>query len=221
MSNPALNWAFGLNIKPASVKFVLVAMADQVDDRNLSYLAVSTLCDRTSLDRKTVHKALHVLSVAGHIKDTGVRAGKTKSIVVYQLSCSKNGTAKQAQKWNTSETESVPLFPPSCTVFPSKLSQKRYTDPNRPQRDPNKRKVKTHLPDDFSISDRVRNWAREKGHANLEDHLESFKLSCQKHGYKYVDHDAAFMEAIRKNWAGIQPQKPDSTSSTFPPGVDY
>lgn len=221
MSNMALNWAFSLTVRPATAKFVLVAMADQVDEKGLSYLAVTTLCARTCLDRKTVLKALHVLSSEGHITDTGDRSGKTKSIVVYQLSNPKCGTVKQSQKRDTSESEAVPLFPPSSTVFPSKQSQKRDTDPNRSQNDPNMKKVKTSLPDDFSISVRVRKWAKEKGHNRLEEHFEDFKLKAMAKGYKYADWDAAFMNAVRNDWANIKNTNLQSSSPVLQPGEYY
>jgi hypothetical protein len=51
-------------------------------------------------------------------------------------------------------------------------------------------------------------WAAEKGHSNLEMHLESFTSKCRSKGYEYVDWDEAFMEAIRKNWAGVQQAQP-------------
>jgi hypothetical protein len=63
------------------------------------------------------------------------------------------------------------------------------------------------LPEDFGISDRVRAWAKEKGHTNLEEHLESFRHKAKARGYLYADWDDAFMEAIRKNWAGVESRK--------------
>lgn len=63
------------------------------------------------------------------------------------------------------------------------------------------------IPEDFTISDRVRAWAKEKGHTNLEEHLESFKAKSKAKGYVYVDWDSAFMEAIRENWAKIDSRK--------------
>lgn len=62
---------------------------------------------------------------------------------------------------------------------------------------------KTPLPKNFVISDRVKRWAKEKGHGNLEGHFENFVIQAQAKGYKYSDWDAAFMTAIRKNWADI------------------
>lgn len=62
---------------------------------------------------------------------------------------------------------------------------------------------KTSLPADFSISDRVRSWAAEKGHGHLDQHLESFRNKALAKGYTYADWDMAFMEAIRENWAKV------------------
>lgn len=65
--------------------------------------------------------------------------------------------------------------------------------------------TKTKMPSDFCVSERVRTWATEKGHSQLEEHLESFKAKCAAKGYEYVDWDAAFMEAVRENWAKLAP----------------
>lgn len=62
---------------------------------------------------------------------------------------------------------------------------------------------KTALPNDFGVSDRVRSWAAEKGHSRLEQHLESFRSKAAANAYTYADWDAAFMEAIRGNWAKL------------------
>jgi uncharacterized protein YdaU (DUF1376 family) len=74
---------------------------------------------------------------------------------------------------------------------------------NENKNNKSKCKPKTPLPDNFEISDRVRKWASEKGHVNLEQHLESFKLKCRAKDYRYVNWDDAFMNAIRDNWANI------------------
>lgn len=73
----------------------------------------------------------------------------------------------------------------------------------KPKPAASKRPRKTTLPMDFGVSDRVRAWAAEKGHSNLEGHLESFKGKAKAKGYEYVDWDSAFMEAIRENWAKL------------------
>ena len=64
-------------------------------------------------------------------------------------------------------------------------------------------KKKTALPADFKISERVQEWAHEKGYTNLETHYERFVGSCKAKGYSYVDWDEGFMGAIRDNWAKV------------------
>lgn len=68
-------------------------------------------------------------------------------------------------------------------------------------------KIKTSIPDDFSISDRVREWADKEGYLYIQKHLDNFILVAQARGYKYVNWDSAFMNAIRNNWANITPLK--------------
>lgn len=74
---------------------------------------------------------------------------------------------------------------------------------------------KTSIPKDFSISDRVKNWANEKGYTDLEKHLENFIISCEKKDYKYVNWDSAFMDAIRKNWAGIKTESIKNSTDKY------
>jgi hypothetical protein len=78
-----------------------------------------------------------------------------------------------------------------------------------PSPSPRKRRVnsKTSIPNDFKISDRVKQWALKKGYRNLDEHLESFKLKALAKEYEYADWDAAFMNAIRDNWAKIKDDK--------------
>lgn len=65
------------------------------------------------------------------------------------------------------------------------------------------RKVKTSIPDDFSISDAVREWADKHGHKNLEKHLAHFVNAAKANGYTYLDWDSAFRNSISGNWAKV------------------
>lgn len=67
--------------------------------------------------------------------------------------------------------------------------------------------IKTSIPNNFTISERVINWAREKGYINLEKHLEHFTLAAEKNNYKYANWDSAFMTAIKDNWAKVESLK--------------
>lgn len=64
-------------------------------------------------------------------------------------------------------------------------------------------KTETFLPENFSISDSVRQWAKENGHGQLEAHLSHFIDIAKAKGYKYADWDAAFRNAIKGNWAKL------------------
>ena len=66
------------------------------------------------------------------------------------------------------------------------------------------KKSKTLMPEDFSISDRVRTWAGKRGFPDLDQHLEAFKAKCAAKAYTYADWDAAFMEAVREDWAKLR-----------------
>lgn len=81
------------------------------------------------------------------------------------------------------------------------LDQKRDSAPAAPKK--SRAPSKTCLPADFAISERVRNWAAQKGHGNLDLHLENFVSAAKRRGYTYADWDEALMEAIRKDWAKL------------------
>jgi hypothetical protein len=70
-------------------------------------------------------------------------------------------------------------------------------------------KRETTISKDFGISERVLKWAKEKGHKNLERHLEFFVGASKAKGYKYIDWDQAFMNAIRENWAKVEDKPKD------------
>jgi len=63
---------------------------------------------------------------------------------------------------------------------------------------------RTSMPPDFGISDRVRQWATDRGFGSLDEHLDAFRRKAQARGYQYIDWEAAFMEAIREDWAKLR-----------------
>lgn len=75
-------------------------------------------------------------------------------------------------------------------------------------------KTKTSIAEDFGISEAVAQWASEQGHTHLQQHLESFVDKAKSKQYQYADWDAAFREAIRKNWAGIGQQPTSHRQAT-------
>jgi hypothetical protein len=80
--------------------------------------------------------------------------------------------------------------------------------------------AKTPLPADFSISDRVKHWAAERGHSNLERHLETFISKCRAKGYTYADWDEGFMGAIREDWARLNTPQPRASPQPYKTAAD-
>lgn len=74
-----------------------------------------------------------------------------------------------------------------------------------PLKKTNTRKKKlTPIPEDFGISDKVREWAKRNGHRHLNARLEHFIDSALAKDYRYKDWDAAFRKAISDNWANLK-----------------
>lgn len=66
------------------------------------------------------------------------------------------------------------------------------------------KKQKTLIPDDFAVSERVKAWAAPQNYGDLDAHLEAFKTKCAAKGYTNIDWDAAFMGAVREDWAKLR-----------------
>lgn len=75
------------------------------------------------------------------------------------------------------------------------------------------------MPDGFGISERVRTWATEKGHGQLDDYLEFFVSKVKAKGYVYVDWDEALMGCIREDWPEYR--KVNGKASAGPSGPDW
>lgn len=124
MSVEAITWALKQSIKPSSLKFVLVAMANCADGREfVAWPSTEYLADATGQDRKTVLKNVGLLRDMGYLIDTGERKGHTKQVHVYRLNSPEIGTIKQYQERNSSKNGTVPNLDEKSTVFPGKQSQ--------------------------------------------------------------------------------------------------
>src|ERR1700684_3062907 len=81
----AISWVFKQEIKPSSLKFVLVALADCADDKGICWPSIDHIVETTCQDRKTVIKSLDDLESRGWLVDTGKRMGRTNQVKVYRL----------------------------------------------------------------------------------------------------------------------------------------
>lgn len=80
-----MSWAFGLEIRPSALKFLLVAVADNAGADGELFPSIDALTHKTSLDRKTVIRGLDELERIGFLVDTQRRVGRTRQIKVYRL----------------------------------------------------------------------------------------------------------------------------------------
>lgn len=154
MSSEARQWAFDRDIKPSSVKFVLVALGDIAQSDEV-WPSIAALVQKTGQDRKTVMAALDKLEATGYLSDTKKRTGSTGQIKVYkfnfeQSNSTENGIvkaaetvpdfdAKSTESGTVKEVETVPIFPVTVpdfpinsTVFPPKSTENGTRNRNEP-----------------------------------------------------------------------------------------
>lgn len=110
-----------------------------------------------------------------------------------------NPKLKDGSKVNLKVVDEVKQNP-----TPSSSSSSSSSLKNTSQDKPAKPKRKTSIPDDFSVSQRVSDWAADKGFDRLDEHLDAFKRKALMNAYTYMDWDLAFMEAIREDWAKLR-----------------
>ncbi len=113
-------------------------------------------------------------------------------------------------EWNGSERVSETVSKPkNNSPVPVPVPVEGVQGESKPKAISRKpRPTPTTLPEGFAVSDRVLKWAAAQGLAGVVDlHFEAFVSTCRAKGYAYVDWDEAFMNAIRKNWAKIEPPK--------------
>lgn len=120
-----------------------------------------------------------------------------------------NRPMEQTNKQTSAPVSSVPvegspLLPePAPTPITAKPKRKASTSKNSP----------TPLPENFSISDAVKQWANRKGFSQdyLDANFEKFVNYVEKKGKTYVNWDRALMDAISDNWAKFNIQPINST----------
>ena len=112
-------------------------------------------------------------------------------------------TTKEVPKHNLGSAEASPRSPDSG------FSDSGFSDCGRAQAMPapptrKPKAVKTQMPEDFAVSQRVRDWADKQGFRQLEQHLDAFKRKATAKAYTYASWDDAFMEAVREDWAKLR-----------------
>jgi hypothetical protein len=124
MSLHAMIWVLGQDIRPSSIKFVLLALADHTgqnsEDSNLVWPSLEAICQKTSQDRKTVISALDHLERMRLLEDTGKRTGATGQVKVYRLVGLPNDSRHYTYKLTDPKTGEYYVGVRSCSVEPEK-----------------------------------------------------------------------------------------------------
>lgn len=136
MGTKAIGWAFQQPVRPSSLKFCLVVMANQANTEGMAFPSLKYVAEATAQDIKTVQKNMLELVRLGYLVDTGLRKGKTHQVIVYRLSepdkeaSGTDGTGsavdvndtgagkvEDPRKRNISETGTHPFFLSNTPVF--------------------------------------------------------------------------------------------------------
>gem|GEM_PF-2226999 len=197
---------------------VIMAIARMTYGYNRKSDALSgwQIAQMTNLDRSNVSKTIAEL-IAMNVVTKHENGRESHGVLVNEISINKHYT-----NWLTVVNSTTVVKTPTVVKTTTVTVVKTTTKPllKQPTLESNKtiKQVlqkntnKTSLPNDFSISERVKTWADKNGYDQLEKHLENFIISCEKHSYKYANWDSGFMDAIRKNWAqvtAVKKTKPD------------
>lgn len=135
MAAEVIAWSFEQDIKPASTKYVLTALANYVQSNGDVWCAVSRLSKMTSLDDRTVTASLLRLEKLGYITRTGKLAGNTGRIPVYNIrlpdalilksrNTPKNGVIKKSNTPNPAVK-----YPQFCTSNTPNIGGRSVIDP--------------------------------------------------------------------------------------------
>ena len=104
MSRIANDWVWKQNIKPATHKLILLAMADRADEYHCCYPSIARLERDTGLDRKTIQKGISNMIACGLLSDTGKRVGTTNKVRVLRM----NIGEEQSQKRDDLQADNHP-----------------------------------------------------------------------------------------------------------------
>ncbi|WP_439671453.1 helix-turn-helix domain-containing protein [Cupriavidus necator] len=194
----------------------MLALADWSDDDGRCFPSMSAIATKTRLSRSQAQRIVHGLIDGGFVEVLGNvfggppgatrqyrivrssltgRMGATGSADATGRTHAQDGPRGCAETGRMGATQTV--IEPSITVRDTSAIQKKA-------RTAKSKAAKTAIPDGFGISENVRKWAQAKGHARLEEHLEHFIGTAKANAYQYADWDAAFMNAVRNDWARLR-----------------
>lgn len=203
MSIDAISWAFKQHIKPSSLKFVLVALADNCTHDGLAWPSLKALSEKTGQDRKTIIASLDKLELMGIIADSGKRVGATGQVKVYRFNSTENGTVPKTEQYRFSR-ETVPFIPDNSTENGTRNLKGTVKEPSIsnvvaiPSKKSEKKKP-TSVPKDFEVTAEMFDWAVAEGvnETRVRTETEQFIDRNKAQGSTYIDWNAAWRTWMR------------------------
>jgi uncharacterized protein YdaU (DUF1376 family) len=191
-------WSYYTEEKPISGEYENIAFAMRSDEKTIRLLLQHYFVQNTDgwTHNRCEREILEFHAKSNKARESANARWKNKKTMQSQSERNAN-----ASKINANE----PVFDANqepitniCIPTPKKASPK-----------------KKPIPEDFVISERVRDWATKKGFKKLEEHFEYFVDKCNQKGYLNADWDLAFMNAIRDDWAKINISKTQTVYDPF------
>lgn len=227
MSFAASSLAWKLILKPSSVKFVLLCLANRSCNKGNSWPSVNTISKDTGLDRKTVMSAVVFLERENLLEVNRIQGSANK----YQINLdhlqnlvdetsTDIGIDTSTIKGISREADQYQKRDSTSTKNGIDQSQKRDTNlsiiSNESYIDKKSNK-KVSLPNDFSLTTEYRDWCSANGHNSPDKHFDNFILQAEARGYKYVNWLSALKRATKDNWAKVQKQNTHSRAGAYLP----
>ncbi len=204
----------------------LLALANWSDDEGRCWPSIASIAKKTRLSRSQAQRTMHALIDRGYVavtgNETGGAPGTTRqyrinlSSLTGRVGATPTGSVGATGSTGATGSAHAQDGPHGCGETGSTHATQTVSEPSTTAKG-KPRAIKTPISADYQLSERVRAWAVRKGFDRLDEHLESFKAKCAANGYIYLDHDSAFMEAIREDWAKLR--KP-SHGARRPPQAD-
>ena len=203
MSAQATFWAWKQELNGRS-KLVLLYLANcHNQDTGDCFPSASHVAKITGLNVKTVFTSLGELERLELIKRDGKAGSSNRYALNLQVTHTENGSPTHTENGIPTYTENgSPPIPKTGQTY-TETGSLTYKEPKS-----KKTPAETYceIPDDFGISDQVKQWAAENNFDRLDDRLEHFINYAISSGKKYKGRrgwDAAFRNAIKGDWAKL------------------
>jgi hypothetical protein len=131
MSSKAVGWALEQQVKPATLKLLLIVMADCANpETRLCFPSTAALEKGTGLNRKTIPGAIDKLCEMGMLAELEERRGRTGQIKVYRFTFGERETAPDQTGPKSDRSKSTPKSAERGPESAGEGARNRATEPS-------------------------------------------------------------------------------------------